>query len=397
MSGAVEPGRAHPIVSGRYRLLERIGQGGMGQVWRARDEMLDRLVAVKEIIPDPSADTTGQRVRYERTRREARAAARINHPNVVRIYDVVEEDRRLWIVMELVRGPSLAQVAGKGPLGLRETVRIGLGLATALRDVHAAGVLHRDVKPANVHLEPSGRVVLMDFGIAALRAPGETTLTTTGVLVGTPGYMAPERLTGGVDGPPGDLWSLGATLYAAVTGRAPFAASSAWASMRAVLDSEPRFDDVPEPLRPLLTALLRKDPAARSSADEVIEELTRLGGHRPLDESSPEPDLAYTRQEPAIAESPSRDGEHGASGPADGHTEADAEQPVAPREVTRTMSSAPVDAAPPASPPPTTPEALPAPPPDPATPRNYIPRRPMTAFARRPHRAPAPPPDNLSP
>ncbi|MGW7202446.1 serine/threonine-protein kinase [Streptomyces sp. NPDC054837] len=157
-------------IGGRYRLGERVGQGGMGRVWRARDEMLERPVAVKELRLDGPDAGEDQGTRRERALREARASARIDHPGVVRVYDVAEEDDRLWIVMELVEAPSLERsVAERGPLGVRETARIGLALAEALRRVHAAGVLHRDVKPGNVLLGPGRRVVLTDFGIAALQ------------------------------------------------------------------------------------------------------------------------------------------------------------------------------------------------------------------------------------
>ncbi|MGW0412029.1 serine/threonine-protein kinase, partial [Streptomyces collinus] len=237
----------------------------MGRVWRAVDEMLDRLVAVKEIRIDGS-DAEDVRTRRERTLREGRATARIDHPNVVRVYDVVDEGERLWIVMELVPGRSLERVvAEEGPLGPREAARIGLGLVAALRQVHARGVLHRDIKPGNVLVEAgtagAGRVVLTDFGIAAIQ--DATALTMVGMLVGSPDYMAPERISGRRQGPPSDLWSLGATLCAALAGHSPFSRDTTLATLHAVLHEEPELPASPGPLRALLAALLSKDPSDR--------------------------------------------------------------------------------------------------------------------------------------
>ncbi|MFG2732770.1 serine/threonine-protein kinase [Streptomyces canus] len=204
-------------IGGRYRLTERVGQGGMGRVWRARDEVLERPVAVKELYPEGPGTDADAHTRRERALREARAGARIDHPGVVCVYDVAEEDDRLWIVMELIEAPSLERtVAGRGPLGVRETARIGLAPAQALRRVHAAGVLHRDVKPGNVLMGPGQRVVLTDFGIAALQ--DAQALTRDGMLIGSPEYMPPERATGAEPGTASDWWSLGATLGTALTG-----------------------------------------------------------------------------------------------------------------------------------------------------------------------------------
>ncbi|MFI6378788.1 serine/threonine-protein kinase [Streptomyces sp. NPDC050658] len=259
------------VVVGRYRLLDVIGQGGMGRVWRAADELLDRRVAVKEMRIGGAADgldPEDARVRRERALREARASARIDHPGVVRVYDVAEEDGRLWIVMELVEARSLARyVDEEGPLSEREAARVGLALVAALRRVHAAGVLHRDIKPENVLLGPAGRVVLTDFGIAALQGAGR--LTQTGLLVGSPEYMAPERVSGEPQGPPSDLWSLGATLCTALRGGSPFARESALTTLVAVLHEEPELPPVSKGLRPLLGALLAKEPARRPGLDET--------------------------------------------------------------------------------------------------------------------------------
>ncbi|MFH8774893.1 serine/threonine-protein kinase [Streptomyces sp. NPDC017958] len=260
------------LVNARYRLVESIGQGGMGRVWRAVDEMLDRLVAVKEIRIDGQA-AEDSRTHRERTLREARATARIDHPNVVRVYDVVDEGQRLWIVMELVAGRSLERImTEEGPLSPRETAHIGLGLVAALRQVHAGGVLHRDIKPGNVLVETgAGRVVLTDFGIAAIQ--DTKALTMVGMLVGSPDYMAPERVSGRRQGPPSDLWSLGATLSAALAGNSPFTRDTTLATLHAVLYEEPRLPPSAGPLRDLLAALLAKDPSARPGLAEVEQAL----------------------------------------------------------------------------------------------------------------------------
>ncbi|MFE7857025.1 protein kinase [Streptomyces sp. NPDC057403] len=262
-------------MTGRYRLVESIGQGGMGRVWRAADEILDRPVAVKEIRID-GLDGEDTRTRRERTLREARATARIDHPNVVRVYDVVDEGERLWIVMELVRGRSLERIlAEDGPLGPRETARTGLGLVAALRQVHARGVLHRDIKPGNVlvdgSLEPDRRIVLTDFGIAAIQ--DAKALTMVGMLVGSPDYMAPERISGRPQGPPSDIWSLGATLCAALGGRSPFSRGTTLATLHAVLYEEPELPAAAGLLSGVLAALLEKEPEARPGLAELEEAL----------------------------------------------------------------------------------------------------------------------------
>ncbi|MEU2787572.1 serine/threonine-protein kinase [Streptomyces sp. NPDC007100] len=267
----VGPGR---LAAGRYRLLELIGRGGMGRVWRARDEMLDRSVAVKEIRIDERAgeETVVQR---ERSLREARATARIDHPNVVRIHDVAEEGDRLWIVMQLVEARSLEQIlAQDGPLDPAAAARVGTGLARALREVHAVGVLHRDIKPGNVLIGDRGAVVLTDFGIAAMQ--DATALTMAGMLIGSPDYMAPERVAGQEQGPPSDLWSLGATLCAAVAGQSPFTRATTLATLHAVLHEEPVIPPTAGPLREVLVALLNKAPEARPSLADVEERLEPL-------------------------------------------------------------------------------------------------------------------------
>lgn len=210
----------NPLIAGRYRLLSRLGEGGMGTVWRARDETLYREVAVKEVRA-PAGLQAGDITRmYSRLEREAWAAARIPDRNVVTIHDVVMEDDRPWVVMELIRGRSLADLLrAEGPLTPRHAAHIGGEVLSALRAAHAVGVEHRDVKPANVLLSEDGRVVLSDFGIAMVE--GSTALTMTGELVGSPEYLPPERALGRPSGPESDLWSLGVLLYATVEGMSP--------------------------------------------------------------------------------------------------------------------------------------------------------------------------------
>ncbi|WP_229378457.1 serine/threonine-protein kinase [Streptomyces sp. VRA16 Mangrove soil] len=246
----------------------------MGRVWRALDEMLDRTVAVKEMRID-GLDPEDARTRRERTLREARATARIDHPGVVRVYDVVDEGERLWIVMELVAGRSLERILVEdGPLGVDDVARMGRSLAEALGQVHAGGVLHRDIKPGNVLVEGAGRrrVMLTDFGIAAIQ--DAKALTMVGMLVGSPDYMAPERVSGRPQGPPSDLWSLGATLCAALGGRSPFSRDTTLATLHAVLYEEPQLPPDAGWLTPLLARLLAKEPQDRPGVDEVVAALT---------------------------------------------------------------------------------------------------------------------------
>ncbi|MFI2239214.1 serine/threonine-protein kinase [Streptomyces chrestomyceticus] len=247
------------LIAGRYRLGERLGRGGMGTVWRATDEMLRRQVAVKELHLD-DGPAGAERAR---AMREARSVARIKHPNVIVVHDVVEQDARPWIVMELVDGASLDdRLTGGGPLAPREVARIGLALLGALRVAHARGVLHRDIKPANVLLEEgTGRVVLTDFGVAQF--PGSPTLTEAGGFVGSPEYTAPERMAGRHAGPAADLWSVGALLCAALSGVSPFHRDSLGGVLSAVQHEE---IELPEPARPLLAVvrgLLERDPGRR--------------------------------------------------------------------------------------------------------------------------------------
>ncbi|WP_180985914.1 serine/threonine-protein kinase [Streptomyces sp. CB02959] len=273
-AASVDEGR---LVAGRYRLVERIGQGGMGTVWRARDEVLGRQVAVKRLHVSPQLDADELATRHERTTREAQAAARINHPNVVSVHDVVDDEGSPCIVMEYVPsatlGDAIKEATGSGTyLTPRETARIGRGMIAALRAAHSAGVLHRDVKPGNVLLGEDGRVVLTDFGIAV--ATGTSTLTKTGELVGSIDYLAPERVKGSTPGPASDLWALGATLYQAVEGKAPFRKNTAVETAYAIAVDPLEPPSNAGQLTALIEALLAKEPSDRPTA-EVVEQALR--------------------------------------------------------------------------------------------------------------------------
>lgn len=271
-TGADEPGR---LIAGRYRLLERIGRGGMGTVWRAEDEVLGRHVALKKLHLAPHLQDAERDTLFERTRREARSAARITHPNVVVVHDVVDDAGLPCIVMEHVPAPALDEVLKKdGPLPAAEAVRIGIGMVAALRAAHAAGVFHRDVKPGNVLLGADGRVVLTDFGIAVVA--DTSTLTRTGELVGSVDFCAPERLRGADPAPASDLWALGATLYQAVHGRPPFRRATALETAYAIAADPLEQPAGARALAPLIAELLAKEPADRPPAPEVERRLRQL-------------------------------------------------------------------------------------------------------------------------
>jgi eukaryotic-like serine/threonine-protein kinase len=254
------------VVDGRYELLDRIGQGATGTVWRARDLVLARDVAVKAVrLPDLMSDRERAILR-ERTLREAKVSAKLSHPCVVTVYDVIESDGAPWIVMELVAARSLQRVlAEEGPLRPRQAAETGLMLLGALASAHAVGIVHRDFKPGNVLLTRGGRAVLTDFGIAVV--DGDPALTQTGMVMGTPGFCAPERIRGEPASPASDLWSFGATLYAAVEGRAPFDGhGSPMAVLASIVHSDPPPARSAGPLAAVIGALLCKDPAQRPDA-----------------------------------------------------------------------------------------------------------------------------------
>ncbi|MFD5427680.1 protein kinase [Streptomyces sp. NPDC127084] len=300
-------GSGRRLVDGRFELLGRLGSGGMGNVWRARDIMLHREVALKEVRPPDAAvqDTDPARAQMlsARVLREAQALARIAHPHVVTIYHIVNSaasaqdvearsgDAYPWIVMELVRGESLHERLTRGPLGFPEALRVGQGVLSALRAAHAEGIQHRDVKPANVLLRPDGSPVLTDFGIAALRE--STSLTATGDLIGSPEYIAPERIRGEEGNPASDLWSLGMLLYVALEGSHPLRRETSLSTLVAVLD-----EPIPTPVRsgpfaPVLNALLVRNTAARPDA-ESLEWMLAEAGRGALNGPTAQPPTATT-------------------------------------------------------------------------------------------------------
>ncbi|XUM02044.1 protein kinase domain-containing protein [Streptomyces venezuelae ATCC 10712] len=303
-----DPGRR--VIDGRFELQGRLGGGGMGTVWRARDIVLNRAVALKEVRPpDPGLaeyDPQAARMLRDRVLREAQALARVEHPGVVTIHHIVDAgaDTYPWLVMELVTGGSLADQLALGPMEPVAAARLGRDLLAALRAAHDVGIQHRDVKPANVLLRPDGRPVLTDFGIAAIRE--STALTATGSIIGTPDYMAPERISGDEGGPASDLWSLAMLLYVAVEGAHPLRRGSTLATLAAVL-SEP----LPPPRRAgvltaALSAVLVKDPTARPDAAGLHALLAAAADGTP---SGPVPgatsSTSYHLAPPATATAPS--------------------------------------------------------------------------------------------
>ncbi|MDG4757192.1 serine/threonine-protein kinase [Micromonospora sp. WMMD710] len=308
------------LIAGRYRLLDLVGRGGMGRVWRARDEMLHREVAVKEVVPPGwLADHERAELR-SRTLREARTAARLNHPAVVRLYDVVPVEGSPWIVMEYVPSRTLQDVLdAEGPLEPTRAARIGLALLGALHAAHTAGVLHRDIKPQNVLMAHDGRVMLTDFGLATFDG-GDGAMTRPGMVLGSPQYVAPERAAEGVSTVAADLWSLGATLHAAVEGRSPYARSTAMATLSALAAGPP--DPAPHagPLAPVLAGLLRRDPHDRLDHDAARRLLTAAADGRTdpaLTSGGANPLLASGGANPLAASGP--------DGPADGNRAAAAD------------------------------------------------------------------------
>ncbi|WP_053170974.1 serine/threonine-protein kinase [Streptomyces sp. SBT349] len=269
------PGGQGRLLGGRYRLKSRLGHGGMGTVWRAYDELIQREIAVKEPRVPETVPAERRAALYERMHREARAAARVSHPSVITLHDVVTENGRPWLVMELVRGQSLADVLEDGTMEVRQAARVGLAVLDALAAAHEAGVTHRDVKPANVLLGGGDRVVLTDFGIAQVE--GEQGLTDTGTLIGSPEFMPPERALGQRPGPQSDLWALGLLLYVAAEGVSPFRRNTAAATLQAVISAEPQPpSSAAGPLGDLITRLLDKRPSARPDAAEIRRVLTSV-------------------------------------------------------------------------------------------------------------------------
>ncbi|MFI5772752.1 protein kinase [Streptomyces sp. NPDC051658] len=300
-------GPVRRVIDDRFELVDRLGSGGMGMVWRAHDLALHRDVALKEVRPpDPAlaeSDPESARLLRERVLREARALARLDHPGVVTVHHIVDggDGTYPWIVMELVPGASLAERLAEGTLSPVEAAGLGRGVLSALRAAHAAGILHRDVKPANVLLRADGSPVLTDFGIAAIRE--STSLTATGSIIGSPDYMAPERIRGEEGDPTSDLWSLGMMLYVAVEGRHPLRKATTLATLAAVLDEEIPPPRQAGPLTPVLDALLTRDTAARPGPEELDRMLASVVA------STVEPAAAAgpSRAEPRDAAPPRQD------------------------------------------------------------------------------------------
>ncbi|MEU6364727.1 serine/threonine-protein kinase [Streptomyces sp. NPDC046931] len=275
-AGTSRQDKSERLLAGRYRLGDVLGRGGMGTVWRAEDETLGRTVAVKELRFPSSIDEDEKRRLITRTLREAKAIARIRNNGAVTVFDVVHEDDRPWIVMELIEGKSLAEVIREdGLLEPRRAAEVGLVVLDVLRAAHREGILHRDVKPSNVLIAEDGRVVLTDFGIAQVE--GDPSITSTGMLVGAPSYISPERARGHKPGPAADLWSLGGLLYAAVEGVPPYDKGSAIATLTAVMTEPLEEPKNAGPLRSVIYGLLAKDPqqrlddaGARAMLNEVI-------------------------------------------------------------------------------------------------------------------------------
>ncbi|MEO6082969.1 MAG: serine/threonine-protein kinase [Umezawaea sp.] len=256
------------LVALRYRLLQVIGTGGMGRVWLGRDELIGREVAIKELLLPTGLDEQQRALLCQRAMREAQLAGHLNHPGIVTVHDVVEYNGTPMIVMEFVRGGSLADaIRARGALPVDQVAYVGSAMLTALRVAHQAGIVHRDLKPANVLLS-GDRVVITDFGIA--RLTGDAPLTTDGSIVGTPAYMAPEQATGASITPATDMWSLGATLYAAVEGRPPFQGQDFMSTLSMLLTQEPPRPERAGNLSPLLGGLLRRNPAERATVDQAV-------------------------------------------------------------------------------------------------------------------------------
>jgi serine/threonine protein kinase len=280
----------HPgpqVVAGRYTVTGELGRGGMGVVWRAHDELLDRDVALKEVTFPVHLTHDERALLRERTLREARAAARLDNPHVTRVFDVVEDGGSPWVVMEHVPSRSLQQLVDEqGALDPDAVARIGLDVLSALEDAHRAGIVHRDVKPGNILVGDGGRAWLTDFGIAT--ATGDDSLTAEGVVLGSPAYMSPERAQGEEQRSPVDLWSLGATLYTAVEGRLAFSRGEPLATLLAVVSEEPAPPIAAGPLAPVLRSLLIKDPQQRATATQAREQLQAvLAGEVPVPATTP--------------------------------------------------------------------------------------------------------------
>ncbi|NYI97985.1 serine/threonine protein kinase [Streptomonospora nanhaiensis] len=315
-SGSVLPAdpaatAAGRVLAGRYELRGEIARGGVGTVWLATDLVLDRQVAVKELRLPSDVSSAERESLLQRTTREARVAARLTHPGVVTVLDVVDEDDRPWIVMEYVEARTLAEIVQvAGPLPYQRVAEIGLQLIDALKVAHDEGIVHRDVKPENVMISESGRVVLTDFGLAAWT--GESALTASGRIIGSPSYIPPERAKAGPVGPESDLWSLGATLYAAVEGHPPYDRKGYIRILKGAELEEPAIAQNAGPLAPVLAGLLHVQPGDRLTAENATKML-RIAALAPwAPETSPETAARSAEQTSPrpVVPPPAREGRH---------------------------------------------------------------------------------------
>ncbi|WP_405918459.1 serine/threonine-protein kinase [Streptomyces sp. NBC_00728] len=305
-AGASRQDKSERLLAGRYRLGDVLGRGGMGTVWRAEDETLGRTVAVKELRFPSAIDEDEKRRLITRTLREAKAIARIRNNGAVTVFDVVDEDNRPWIVMELIEGKSLAEaIREDGLLTPKRAAEVGLAILDVLRSAHREGILHRDVKPSNVLISDDGRVVLTDFGIAQVE--GDPSITSTGMLVGAPSYISPERARGHKPGPAADLWSLGGLLYASVEGVPPYDKGSAIATLTAVMTEPVEQPKNAGPLENVIYGLLAKDPEQRLDDAGARAMLNEVLSAPDPEQSVPEPpDATKVVAMPPLPESPGR-------------------------------------------------------------------------------------------
>jgi serine/threonine protein kinase len=273
--GIDRPPAGGSLIAGQYRLVEEVGRGGFGVVWRARDEQLNRDVAAKQLFLPMHLTEEQRGERHERCLREARSAARLHHPNAVTVYGVVIHEGSPWLIMEFITGRSLESIVREqGRLPPLRVAAIGLAVLQALRAAHLAGVIHRDVKPANILISDDDRIVLTDFGIAVIE--GDDSLTQAGMVMGAPAYSPPERARGEPAAAASDLWSLGAVMYMAVEGRRPFPGENTNSVLHAIITSEPTATRHAGPLTPIIEGLLRRLPAARLTADRTASLLAAV-------------------------------------------------------------------------------------------------------------------------
>ncbi len=381
------------VVAGRYRLISALGNGGMGTVWLAEDEVLARRVAVKEVSPPADMTPHERETLRERTLREAQTAARLSHPNVVAIYDVVEDDGRPWIVMELVPSRSLRDVVAEhGPLTAQQAAAIGLQILAALNAAHALGIMHRDVKPGNVLIDATGRAVLADFGIA--RTQDSSTLTSSGMIVGSPSYIAPERARGERGGPESDRWSLGATLYALVEGRPAYDRAGALPTLMAVVNEDPDPPSRAGVLWPVIRGLLDHVPSRRLGPAETERMLREVAGAGAGHVSAPLPEFPAPEFPPPAGADRTRPGSSLDSAE---HTHTlrpwDVSLPAEPEPDLQPPEPEPVPQPPEPEPLPTEPDPLPLPPSRSPTPS----RTSQTLTPFRTSRTPSPSPPSQTP